>query len=419
MKAKKILICLLVTIMLVFSSCAAQEPQTNSQLFDYIVEAWKNSEADKLYDYADEEMKKIMGADDFAHLFDSLSFIGGNLNGVSQKEITSADGTDTYSTVLDFENISVDLSVGLKNTKICSFVRNVSFKKAFEINREQKVTEKYFVLSNDGYDLNAVYTYVSDGKEHPAVLLIAGSGPNDYNETIGALAPFEDIAIGLAQNGINSLRIDKRTLNYADSFKQTAGVDEEYLSDCAAALKFLKKQNISNVYLLGHSLGGQMASEIAADDSEIDGMILFNSTPRHLADVLLDQYTIADAASAEVYRGYTAAAKQASDKDAQGYYYYGATDYYWNSYNKLNVTENINRSGKRTLIINSKYDNQIFDSDINMWNSQFGDNENVTLKIYNDISHFGYKINTSDISSLYKRTDFPQELIDDFSDFCK
>jgi len=60
-----------------------------------------------------------------------------------------------------------------------------------------------------------VYTYVNDAKAHPAVLLIAGSGPSDYNSTVGILTPFEDIAISLARNGINSLRVDKRTFNYS------------------------------------------------------------------------------------------------------------------------------------------------------------------------------------------------------------
>lgn len=199
MKSKSIFLCLVFIIATILFGCEEKKPQTNAEMFDYVIEAWKNDSTDKLYNYADEEMKKLMEPDDFAHIFNSLSFIGGKINGVSEKQVASADGIDTYSAVLDFENISVDLNVGLKNTKICSFVRNISFKNAFEVNREHKVSEKYFVLDNDGYALNAVYTYVNDGNKHPAVLLISGSGPNDYNETIGILTPFEDIALNLAQ----------------------------------------------------------------------------------------------------------------------------------------------------------------------------------------------------------------------------
>lgn len=74
------------------------------------------------------------------------------------------------------------------------------------------VTSEKCTLQSGNFKLNAIYTYLNDGKQHPTVLFIAGSGLSDYDETIGILKPFCDIANGIAKNGINSLRIDKRTL---------------------------------------------------------------------------------------------------------------------------------------------------------------------------------------------------------------
>ncbi|MDZ7606573.1 MAG: hypothetical protein U5K79_13515 [Cyclobacteriaceae bacterium] len=48
----------------------------------------------------------------------------------------------------------------------------------------------------------------------PIVLFVHGSGPNDRDETIGPNKPFRDIAYGLAEKGIASLRYDKRTFVY-------------------------------------------------------------------------------------------------------------------------------------------------------------------------------------------------------------
>ena len=45
----------------------------------------------------------------------------------------------------------------------------------------------------------------------PGVILLSGSGPNDMDETIGPNKPFTDIARGLADRGIASLRFDERT----------------------------------------------------------------------------------------------------------------------------------------------------------------------------------------------------------------
>lgn len=281
------------------------------------------------------------------------------------------------------------------------------------------IEEKHFVLESNGYKLNAVYTYINDGKAHPAVLLIAGSGPSDYDETIGTLKPFKDIANGLAKEGINSLRVDKRTFSYAANFDIKCGIEEEYLDDCNAAIEYLKSQNISGLYLLGHSLGGQITTELAARIKGIDAMILFNSSARHLADIACDQYSAADPVNIESYITYAEAAKNATASSAKGYYYYGATDYYWASYNSIDTAQNIVEANINTLIINSKFDKQSFDEDLNLWSTLFSDSENVSICVYDDISHFGYKIDTTDPSSIYTQVDFPSEVISAFSDFIK
>ena len=251
------------------------------------------------------------------------------------------------------------------------------------------------------------------------MLLIAGSGPSDYDETLGTLKPFKDIADGLAKAGINSLRVDKRTFSYAADFDIKCGIEEEYLDDCNAAIEYLKSQNISGLYLLGHSLGGQIATELAASIEGIDGMILFNSSARHLADIACDQYSALDPVNKESYITYAKAAKNATASSAKGYYYYSASDHYWVSYNQIDTAQNISNLNIKTLIINSKFDKQSFDEDLNLWSTLFSDSENVSICVYDDISHFGYKIDTTDPSSIYTQVDFPNEVISVFTDFIK
>lgn len=284
---------------------------------------------------------------------------------------------------------------------------------------ESGVYEQSFQLKSGDYSLNAVYTYT--GSAGPAVLLIAGSGPADEDETIGALKPFADIAEGLAQNGVSSLRVEKRTYRYGDSLESTAGIDEEYLSDCRAAIKWLKEQEgVESIYLLGHSLGGQIAAELASEVADIDGIILWNSTARHLADIARDQYVVIDSDNTSAYDGYAADAKGATyDTARENYYYFGVNEFYWASYNELDVIEDIAGANIPTLIINSTYDNQLFDADIQLWQDSLGNAKNVTIKLYDDQSHFGYKIDTSSAGALFSAQEFPQELIDDFAGFCR
>jgi len=392
-------------------------PATNEELFIYVIEKWKKNETADLYEYADSEITDVLNVNDFVYMFKSVSKIGGALNSVTDLKTETENGIDTYSFNLEFENVNADISISFKKLKICAFTRNVYFKNEFIIHHGNNIVEKYFVLENDGYKLNAVYTYVNDASIHPSTLLISGSGPCDYNETIGILTPFEDIALGLAENGINSLRIDKRTFNYASEIGTRCGIAEEYLSDYTAAIQYLKTYTDSEIYLLGHSLGGQITAELAAERNDIDGLILFNSSARHLADIACDQYSALDPSNEASYITYAQGAKKATEETAEGYYYYSATDYYWATYNKIDTQKNIMDTNIKSLIINSTYDNQTFDEDIALWKTIACTKENITFCLFDDISHLGYRIDTKDPNTEYKRVDFPKELITSFADF--
>lgn len=52
-----------------------------------------------------------------------------------------------------------------------------------------------------------------------------------------------------------------------------------------------------------------------------------------------------------------------------------------------------------------------------MWKELFSGSENVTISVHDDISHSGYKIDTSDPSAIYNAADFPREAISEFAEF--
>ncbi len=255
------------------------------------------------------------------------------------------------------------------------------------------------------------------GKSILLYLLIAGSGPADCDSTMGSLKPLADIADALAQKGICSLRVDKRTLNYSASFAK-GGIEEEYLEDCRAALKHIENQSaVEDVYLLGHSMGGQIACILQNESENISGVICFNSSLRHLADIACDQYSVADAVNKKQYKQYADMAKAATADNAKGLYYYGAQDYYWASYNQYDFADLAKNSSLPMLIINSTKDLQSFEEDINLWNSTLGSSANATIVVDDTISHLGYEIDLSSPAALEQHPEFPQKIIDTFADF--
>ena len=133
----------------------------------------------------------------------------------------------------------------------------------------------------------------SNGK-FPVVVMVHGSGPNDRNETVGSTRVFLDIADGLADHGIASLRYDKRTLVHPGEFAGAYTVDDETTDDAVAAVAFLETQadiDPKRIYLVGHSQGAMMAPRIAQHAQGLRGMVLMAAPARHLEDIVYDQFT--------------------------------------------------------------------------------------------------------------------------------
>jgi dienelactone hydrolase len=142
--------------------------------------------------------------------------------------------------------------------------------------------------------LPGTLTLPAGGGSFPAVLLVAGSGPHDADETVGPNKTFRDIAQGLAAAGIASLRYDKRTYVYGAQIAADMSftVDEEVTDDALSALKVLAKQpriDARRLFVLGHSLGAMMAPRIGQRDPQLAGLILLAAPARPLLDVIAEQ----------------------------------------------------------------------------------------------------------------------------------
>ena len=129
----------------------------------------------------------------------------------------------------------------------------------------------------------------SDG-QWPAVLLIPGSGQVDRNENATKLRinAFRDIAVHLSEQGIATLRYDKRGVGASEgNFWDTGFFDN--VTDAGAALGCLRSQKevrSDKVLLLGHSEGALTATRLAATGVDVTGVILLAGPAQSGEDVL-------------------------------------------------------------------------------------------------------------------------------------
>ncbi len=151
--------------------------------------------------------------------------------------------------------------------------------------------EKLFIKS-DTLQLPAELIIPRSPEKCPLVILIHGSGANDMDESIGPNKVFYDLALGLAEQGIATLRYDKRTKVYDSLYSgQNFSLYDETIEDALEALELARQlQNIdtSRIYFAGHSLGAMVIPYLLVH-SEVKGGVMLAGPSRSLADLIMDQ----------------------------------------------------------------------------------------------------------------------------------
>jgi pimeloyl-ACP methyl ester carboxylesterase len=127
----------------------------------------------------------------------------------------------------------------------------------------------------------------------PAVLIVAGSGATDRNGNGPAISTdtYKLLAAGLAEQGILSLRYDKRGV--AESRKLVTREEEltfgTFVGDAVAAVQNLSaRPDVSSVLIAGHSEGGMIALA-AASRVPVAGLILLTTPGRPFLSMLRGQ----------------------------------------------------------------------------------------------------------------------------------
>lgn len=142
--------------------------------------------------------------------------------------------------------------------------------------------------------LGATLTLPAGKGPFPAVMLIAGSGPNDRDETVFGHKPFLVIADHLTRQGFAVLRYDKRGVGKSTGNFSTATI-EDFANDARAVVNYLKQQeeiDPDRIGLLGHSEGGLVSAMLAAGNRDIAFAVLMAAPGTTGMEIVLDQNQI-------------------------------------------------------------------------------------------------------------------------------
>lgn len=303
------------------------------------------------------------------------------------------------------------------------------------------VVEENVVVNEGGeYPLKGKLLVPEGVKNPPIVVFVHGSGVSDYNEAIFENTPFLDIATSLARSGIASIRYDKRYFEdpTAAPSMNEIGAREETLDDVKAAIALVKgdkRFEKSKVFIVGHSLGGFFAPAIAAENSEVSGIIALAGTARPLYELMYDQvmesYSTIDRATLDAQTNAildmqlqmvnsdidTLRTKLDLVDDAT--LLFGVPAQYFKSLNEYSPKAVLAKVNVPMLILQGDKDFQVYpEVDFPLWKELLKEKDNVSYKLYPGLNHLFMTTNGKrDITEYQIKGTVSQEVIDDITSF--
>lgn len=226
----------------------------------------------------------------------------------------------------------------------------------------------------------------------PAVLLIHGSGPHDRDETIGPNHPFKDIAEGLSTRGIIVLRYDKRTFVHS---VRIGTVDAEVIDDAEAAIDLLRSRADvakDRIYIIGHSLGAELAPEIAKRAWPVAGLIMLAPAGRKIEQVIVQQVRFLKQASPTEMIAIERKADEISQhKMPPDENFMGAPASYFYDLDNRDEVAIARTLGVPILILHGTRDYQVLDDDIHIWQKGLQGVANVKVEELPNLNHLFMK----------------------------
>ncbi|MEJ2010317.1 MAG: alpha/beta hydrolase [Acidobacteriota bacterium] len=208
--------------------------------------------------------------------------IGGKFEGTINKERTAIEGTWTQG------GRSLPLIVKrVKNPAELRLPRPQNPKGPLPY-RQQQVK---FEDNQAAIQLAGTLTIPPGKGPFPAVVLIAGSGPNNRNEEVMGHKVFLVLADYLTRKNIVVLRYDKRGIGQSGG-NYAAATTADFANDAEAAFNFLRTQpevNPHEVGLIGHSEGGLIGPIVAARNRNVDFIVMMAGPGVPGAQILVEQ----------------------------------------------------------------------------------------------------------------------------------
>ena len=401
---KKIQVAVLLIVFTGF--CRAQTYVSTSVKF---MQHLQQEEFDSCQQFMDTVLTNKISADMMKEMWGGMSRIVGEYKGYSAITSTKTDTTVTTLVRCEFEKTKMDLALTYNQAYklIGLFFKPAKSSTAHiepSYSKSANFYESRLSVKTSTYILPGTLCIPNNIDNPPIAILLAGSGPNDKDGTIGPNKILKDLATGLASQGVATFRYDKRTLTYGKElmeYPDKLGINEEVIEDALSAIAIIKNNPLfkkSKITIVGHSLGAMCAPLIAKQSKDVKAIVLLAGNARPLEDLLLEQYKYIygldsiDANEKEDLLKIESQIKKvknesllklAKPEDLP----LGLHSYYWQSLNAYNQIENAQKIKQPILILQGERDYQVTMTDFNLWKQTLSSNPKNRFISYPTLNH--------------------------------
>lgn len=366
----------------------------------------------------------------------------GEYAGFVSSEITRSSAGTTVILEESYEKQGLELRVTFdKEQKISGlWMTYTDAASTVQTPPEGVVEEEISFAADEKFPISGVLTLPENPEgKIPVVVLVQGSGQSDRDETIYANKPFRDIAWGLAQQGIATLRYDKRFYTYSEEGQKMASditVQQEITDDALAALALVQQdERFDASFLLGHSQGGMLMPAIALENGQLTGGISLAGSLRPLWEISYDQNLAAaeaarDTVTEEEYNQIQNQMKQVEQQVEQlrqldtldladDDLLLGLPVKYWRSLQQMDAMEAVEQLDIPLLILQGDADFQVYpDKDYTLWQQTLQSRDNAEFHLYSGLNHlFMPTQGKQDVSEYAVQSQVDSQVITDIAAF--
>ncbi len=390
---KKFFILLAVIGLSTLSLFAGQPEEFAEKIFNYM----RQGRGDSISLYVQEDLRPQMPPAMFGQVFSQLEMQMGTYQSKSDWRVENVQGMTVVTADIIFKKTGL---LFLLSTNEKGEINGIHFMPLPAVSVKEE-NEHDIVIRSGDYELPGILKLPDGEGPFPVAVLVHGSGPHDRNETIGPNQVFLDMANLLAQQGIATIRYDKRTFVYGAQWeKEGKGTFDEETTDDAVAAVWLATTlpELSSVYVIGHSQGAIMAPRIAQKAGDVRGIVMMAGTPRPLHHLIAEQF---EYLHSHQQPGLTQELVDLTKAQAANLDLYGTEGYdpslgvpmgigseaYWKFVLKYNALETLRSLSVPALILQGERDYQVTMKDYALWQQGVADRPNVKLKSYPGLNH--------------------------------